>query len=1159
MDGNWPLNSSGTQTAAGAVSEVPGSGFGPAKGPITAATVTPRAAAPSGPSSRGRGTSASTASASSGTARRRATSTSASHPLQEQQQPHQRPSTGFSAYHEDHLQPGDRPGSGSRYPLSRTQSSPHILNDISRHPEIQRMRIARMAAEERERESVRELAKFFRSQSPPNSNIMARAEEFDSTSSSGSSIKGGQGRAPHQFFPLLHPGKWGRLKSIKRKKRRTSGQAGRKRLQLTQIKLPDSAVAGTTIGGHRHIAISIPLEYCHLGPTSRSQYPVYANAGFHSSLDRQSTKSIGTVKSSRTAPGDRAVFAVLKPVAEDRESVSSSATRSQIHRFDSLDGTDTTPLRPPPQQETYRPAPVTDGGSVGPPMATGHARARSLPLLNEGVDFVSHDNSTRVAATTTAEPEEDALIHRPEVWIPKTRPGNFQRHSTQSESLASKVYIPRSGDRQPKEQDELATVYVPTRNSSFKRKSGSIAEALAILSGTWTAHAPESQNQNQYQQAQDGSRPGSGNQTTPRMSMQSIAASIASKLSESEPNVGTARVARLRPATILLDAPNAATSMTSPPATPLLVDFPSPPGTQDMFVNIEPTNQPYNISTIPQPPPPRIEEPPAESRQKDGEREAKIDASAGEATDSSRRRDRRAKVRERKQRDIEILRAQKRNEAGGGDATSTNPNTPRAHSQPPPESPVLKQVGVASPWRGPRRTKSDLSLTPLMVIADVTPISPPRTKKSSPQLGRKRSVAGTTTSSGPTPPESPPPLPSGERLRLVRPSASLPLDRTSLSRRREWREMQTQGHRDICHKSDPSGHNTTNSNSVSTSTSTFISQQQRQQYSPETQSIRELRPKTSGGPLRPHRRGRFSELADSHGSITTLSRSELLFRYESLRDRHMKDTERRLRRLEKNGDVWLKSIAPLLENLNKTLSGLEARRSSGGGRSAAAGGESGDNIGSESSDDELTGGVRKSVKEWRQRRRDIYHSRRESGESRLRARTSHGIMSTATGTTDTTGVGGSIHHHPQLQQQPQQFVEEPALFDHSPHILSVASHTSMRPTSSRSRVVSAEVDAIERKSSIDPSSKRSRSNTATPTPARATSGGSVVAPGNASQRQPSLAASRETEDGNVSNTSGMETLEPLMRELQGAARLSLESNGESNTPLVEESAVFSDS
>ncbi|CAI4211362.1 unnamed protein product, partial [Parascedosporium putredinis] len=39
------------------------------------------------------------------------------------------------------------------------------------------------------------------------------------------------------------------------------------------IRLPDTAVAGTTIGGHRHIAISIPVEYSPFGPFDRTQYP----------------------------------------------------------------------------------------------------------------------------------------------------------------------------------------------------------------------------------------------------------------------------------------------------------------------------------------------------------------------------------------------------------------------------------------------------------------------------------------------------------------------------------------------------------------------------------------------------------------------------------------------------------------------------------------------------------------------------------------------------------------------------------------------------------------------------------------------------------------------------------------------------------------------
>lgn len=46
------------------------------------------------------------------------------------------------------------------------------------------------------------------------------------------------------------------------------------------IRLPDTAVSGTTIGGHRHIAITIPSQAFPMGEAPRSQYPVYSAPGY---------------------------------------------------------------------------------------------------------------------------------------------------------------------------------------------------------------------------------------------------------------------------------------------------------------------------------------------------------------------------------------------------------------------------------------------------------------------------------------------------------------------------------------------------------------------------------------------------------------------------------------------------------------------------------------------------------------------------------------------------------------------------------------------------------------------------------------------------------------------------------------------------------------
>ncbi|KAI3320802.1 hypothetical protein HD806DRAFT_524488 [Xylariaceae sp. AK1471] len=85
------------------------------------------------------------------------------------------------------------------------------------------------------------------------------------------------------------------------------------------IKLPDSAVAATTIDGHRYIAISIPIEYSHLAPLPSSQYPVHDS--IEAAFQREIDYRFGAW---RNMPTNRLVT-VLNPVAEDHESLSPSS------------------------------------------------------------------------------------------------------------------------------------------------------------------------------------------------------------------------------------------------------------------------------------------------------------------------------------------------------------------------------------------------------------------------------------------------------------------------------------------------------------------------------------------------------------------------------------------------------------------------------------------------------------------------------------------------------------------------------------------------------------------------------------------------------------------------------------------------------------------
>jgi hypothetical protein len=47
---------------------------------------------------------------------------------------------------------------------------------------------------------------------------------------------------------------------------------------------------------------------------------------------------------------------------------------------------------------------------------------------------------------------------------------------------------------------------------------------------------------------------------------------------------------------------------------------------------------------------------------------------------------------------------------------------------------------------------------------------------------------------------------------------------------------------------------------------------------------------------------------------------EFLKLYEAYREHRLRDMERRVRRLERHGDVWMRALVPVLDNLNRTMS-----------------------------------------------------------------------------------------------------------------------------------------------------------------------------------------------------------------------------------------------
>ncbi|KAF3354782.1 hypothetical protein VdG1_07268 [Verticillium dahliae VDG1] len=140
--------------------------------------------------------------------------------------------------------------------LPRTKSSGDIINMAINSAEededhaSQRISLdegSRIRARDNgERSDISELIQFLRTESPPPHNYLASA--FDEDADMVEDI-----------------GKWRQLrKRIRAKLNKPTPTLSIETRPRTA--LPDSAVASKTSSGHSHIAISIPMEHCHLGP-----------------------------------------------------------------------------------------------------------------------------------------------------------------------------------------------------------------------------------------------------------------------------------------------------------------------------------------------------------------------------------------------------------------------------------------------------------------------------------------------------------------------------------------------------------------------------------------------------------------------------------------------------------------------------------------------------------------------------------------------------------------------------------------------------------------------------------------------------------------------------------------------------------------------------
>ncbi|KAK0733657.1 hypothetical protein B0T26DRAFT_31232 [Lasiosphaeria miniovina] len=170
-----------------------------------------------------------------------------------------------------------------------------IISDIFRHPDTTEDLLRWKIKRANDRDASRELIDFLRNTPPPLNNFMSIPDTY--------------GRKPEPKRKR-HPFFWALRKKLGMARAECNAAAS-----PGLIRLPDSAVAGRTIGGHRHIAISIPIEHAHLSPVLR---PIEYN------WTRPSSPTVETQGLARLNL-DRSVVSVLEPVDENRESIESQS------------------------------------------------------------------------------------------------------------------------------------------------------------------------------------------------------------------------------------------------------------------------------------------------------------------------------------------------------------------------------------------------------------------------------------------------------------------------------------------------------------------------------------------------------------------------------------------------------------------------------------------------------------------------------------------------------------------------------------------------------------------------------------------------------------------------------------------------------------------
>ncbi|KYK59905.1 hypothetical protein DCS_01039 [Drechmeria coniospora] len=246
------------------------------------------------------------------------------------------------------------------------------------------------------------------------------------------------------------------------------------------LPLPDSAVSGTTIGGHRHIAITIPMEAVPIADHAPAQPPIRPPPGGPAAPARK-----GTV---RTFVNEKGVVTVLRPVTEVSEPPSTAPSRSgsphsAIHRrsrmaplsiqqplggagggkpYDYI-GILPTPLDTPLLDDGSAPWNRSASPDDSPGSGPGHGRQDSLTF--ERSSYPARGSSMKASRNVTPV-SIDGLLSQQKSWSNSTHRRSGRSCSGSSESQEARPRVPtENAQRSPSRCTKLALA-VDNGNSS---------------------------------------------------------------------------------------------------------------------------------------------------------------------------------------------------------------------------------------------------------------------------------------------------------------------------------------------------------------------------------------------------------------------------------------------------------------------------------------------------------------------------------------------------------------------------------------------------------------------------------------------------------------------------------------------------------------------